>query len=164
MNAVWTILGWWTAAAAAAGADVDAGTVEGAGIVLFEAPTELCSLEEAVFLRSFVSLASPSEPLPILCAAEELVGVVISMGSPAAGEGADVFIVGVGVGGVVMMGIVRAARPSSGSRPGKLLGTCSVAVAIGSIMVQVISMIGNRLSRHETKKQRRCRQRVEVPA
>lgn len=87
----------------------------------------------------------------MLCAAEELVGVVMSMGSPAAGDGADVLIIGVGVGGVVMMGIVRAPRPSSGSRPGRLLGTCSVAAAIGSTMVQVISMIGNRGSRHETK-------------
>lgn len=68
----------------------------------------------------------------MLCAAEELVGVVMSMGSPAAGDGADVLIIGVGVGGVVMMGIVRAPRPSSGSRPGRLLGTCSVAAAIGS--------------------------------
>ncbi|KAJ3567073.1 hypothetical protein NPX13_g6898 [Xylaria arbuscula] len=79
----------------------------------------------------------------MLCAAEELVGVVISIGSPATGDGADVFMIGVGVGGVVMMGIVRAVRPSSGSRPGKLLGTCSVAAAIGSTMVQVISMIGD---------------------
>jgi hypothetical protein len=141
IKAVWTILGWWTAAAAAAGADVDDGTVEGAGIMLFEALAELGSLEKAVLLRSLVSLASPSELLPMLCAAEELVGVVISIGSPATGEGADVFMVGVGVGVVVMMGIVRAPKPSSGSRRGALLGTCSVTVAIGSTMVQSISMM-----------------------
>lgn len=145
MKAVWTILGWWTAAAAAAGAAVDDGTDEGAGIVLFEKPSKLCSPGGAVPLRSFVSLVSPSEPLPMLCAAVELVGVVISIGSPATGEGADVFMIGVGVGGVVMMGIVRAIGPSSGSRPGKLLGTCSVAAAIGSTMVQVISMIGDQI-------------------
>jgi hypothetical protein len=74
------------------------------------------------------------------------------MGSPAAGEGADVLMVGVGVGVVVMMGMVRVPRPSSNSRPGVLLGTCSVTVAIGSSMVQVISMIRNEVLRHETKK------------
>lgn len=57
------------------------------------------------------------------------------MGSPAIGEGADVFMIGVGVGGVVMMGIVRAPGPASGSRPDRLLGICSVAVAIGSTIV-----------------------------
>jgi len=81
----------------------------------------------------------------MLWVAEELVGVVISMGSPAAGEGADVFIVGVGVGVVVMIGIVRGPNPSSSSWPAALLGTCSVTVAIGSTMVQVISMIENKM-------------------
>lgn len=141
MKAVCTILGWCTAAAAAAGADVADGTAEGAGIVLFEAPAEPCS-PQAAFLRSFVSLVSPSELLPMLCGAEELVGVVISIGSPATGDGADVFIIGVGVGGVVMMGIVRVLNPSSGSRPGRLRGTCSVAAAIGSHSFYILSTWG----------------------
>lgn len=146
-------MGWWIAAAAAAGVDVDDGRIEGAGIVLLEEAPELCSPHEAEFPRPFGSFVSLSEPLPRLWAAEELVGVVISIGSPATGEGADVFIIGVGVGGVVMMGIVRAPGPSSGSRPDRLLGICSVAVAIGSTMIQVISMIGNAV-RQETKKKR----------
>lgn len=121
--------------------------------MLLEIFAELGSLEKAVFLRSFVSLASPSELLPILCAAQELVGVVMSMGSPACGEGADVFMVGVGVGVgvVVMMGIVRTPRPSSWSRPDALLGTCSVTVAIGSTIMQVISMMGRGAVCRETQ-------------
>lgn len=130
------------------------GTAEGAGIALFEAPAEPCS-PQAAFLRSFVSLTSPSELLPMLCGAEELLGVVISIGSPATGDGADVFIIGVGVGGVVIMGIVRALIPSSGSRPDRLRGTCSVAVAIGSTMVQVISMVGNSMLKHGRGSERR---------
>lgn len=156
MNAVWTILGWWIAAAAAAGAEVDDGTIEGAGIVLLlEGAPEFWSPHEAEFPRPFVSFVSLSEPLPMLCAAEELVGVVISMGSPATGEGADVFIIGVGVGGVVMMGIVRRPGPSSGSRPDRLLGICSVAVAIGSTMVQVISMVENSVETRDKEEARK---------
>ena len=55
---------------------------------------------------------------------EEAVGVVMSMGSPA-GEGAEVLMVGVGVG-VVMMGTVRAVILSSRSPPTALRGALSV--------------------------------------
>lgn len=104
MNAVWTIFGWWTAAAAAAGA---------AGIV-----TEGLGSVGEVFLRS--PLASGS----CLVEGEE---EVISIGSP--GDGADIWIVGVGVGIGTIRFDVRSAWPSAGR--GTLCGL-SVTVAIPS--------------------------------
>lgn len=56
--------------------------------------------------------------------AEEFVGVVISMGSPRVGDGADICIVG------VMIGTVLATIDSSGVSARCFLGTLSVAVAI----------------------------------
>lgn len=97
---------------------------------MLEAEFGFCSPESVAFWRSLESLPSPSELLLALCGAEELVGVVISMGSPD-GEGADIFIVGVGVG-AVMIGIVRAPILSSVLLPGVFCGALSVATSIWS--------------------------------
>lgn len=87
MKAVWTILGWCTAAAAAAGAAMVA---DGCCC---------CSALGMPFRSSACPLGSPSGLLLADWGADELVGVVISMGSP--GDGADIWMVG-----VLMMGMV----------------------------------------------------------
>jgi hypothetical protein len=78
MKAVWTILGVWTAAAAATGA----GMMMLSGCVW--SPGEGCS--DLSFMP--LMLTSLSGLLVAEAGAEELVGVVISMGSP--GDGADI--------------------------------------------------------------------------
>lgn len=90
MKAVWTILGWWTAGAAATGAGM---------MMLFSA--EVCSLCGAARGRSIrsplvVALTSPSGLLVTEAGADEFVGVVMSIGSP--GDGVDICIVGAMIG------------------------------------------------------------------
>ena len=111
MNAVWTILGWCTAAAATAGAGIDA------------------LADNWSFELPFVCRSAEPPPSPSGLLLESLVGVVISMGSPES-EGADVLIMGVCE--VLMMGTVRAPMMSSRSLPTGCLGALSIAVAIGS--------------------------------
>jgi hypothetical protein len=82
---------------------------------------------------SVVSLPSPSGLLVEPRGAEESVGVVISIGSPA-GDGAEVWMVGVDV--EVMMGTVREAIISSGWFPLGNLVALSIAVAIWSVARQ----------------------------
>lgn len=115
MNAVCTILGWCTAAAAAAGAGIADEVVMGVVVVL-----------SALFWRS-----AGSAPLPWDLLLESCVGVVMSIGSPI-GDAAEVLIVGVGVPVVARMGTVRAPMGSSISLPAEGLGILSVAVAIVS--------------------------------
>lgn len=111
MKAVCTIFGWWTAAAAAAGA---------AGM-----STELlpdCSVGE-MFLGSPLASGSFLVDGEVVLGFEE----IISIGSP--GDGADIWIVGVGVGIGTIRFDVRSAWPSVGR--GALCGL-SVTVAIPS--------------------------------
>lgn len=72
--------------------------------------------------RSLMPFASLSGLLVAEAGAEELVGVVISMGSP--GDGADIWMVG------VRMGTVLAPIDSSGRSMIRFLGALSVIVAI----------------------------------
>lgn len=75
--------------------------------------------------KSFGLAPSPSSLFTADCGAEELVGVVTSIGSP--GEGADVWMVG------VRIGTVRAVIVSSGPSGRGFTGALSVAVAIGAV-------------------------------
>lgn len=111
MNAVWTILGWWTAAAAAAGG---AGMAEELDVVELSVGGEFLGV---------VPLTSASGLLlPFIVGVVE-VGVVISMGS--LGDGADICIVGVGIG------TIRTPIASSGMFVARRdLCGLSVAVAI----------------------------------
>lgn len=87
MKAVWTILGWWTAGAAAAGA----------GMMILSADD--WSVCEGFAERSGMPLVSLSGLLVAECGADELVGVVMSIGSP--GDGPDIWMVGVRIGTVL---------------------------------------------------------------
>jgi len=110
MKAVCTILGWCTAAAAAAGAAM--------------LPV-CCASDLGVLVSSLEPFPSLSGLLVADAGADELVGVVMSMGSP--GDGADIWMVG------VRMGMVRTVIGSSG--PSAMMGgrcALSVAAAIGS--------------------------------
>lgn len=64
--------------------------------------------------------------------AEELVGEVRSIGSPR-GDGAEVFIVGVGVVEVIMGTVLAAMISCAGSFPIGGLEALSIAVAMGSV-------------------------------
>lgn len=75
--------------------------------------------------KSFEIAPSPSSLFTADCGAEELVGVVTSIGSP--GDGADVWMVG------VRIGTVRAAIGSSGPSGRGFAGALSAAVAIGAV-------------------------------
>jgi hypothetical protein len=109
MKAVWTILGWWTAAAAAAGA----------GMMMLSG--SCCDIGCP---RSFspLTLTSLSGLFVADAGADEVVGVVISIGSP--GDGADIWIVG------AIIGTVLAPIDSSDPSPRWCLGALSVWVAI----------------------------------
>lgn len=78
-----------------------------------------------------LTLTSLSGLLVAEAGADELVGVVMSMGSP--GDGADIWIVG------VMMGTVLAPIESSGPSAKWFLGALSVAVAICPMIEEQLS-------------------------
>jgi len=120
IKAVWTILGWWIAAAAATGA----------GMMILSGG--IWSPGDGCIDLSFkpLGLVSLSGLFVAEAGAEELVGVVISMGSP--GDGADIWMVG------VMIGIVLAPIGSSGPSAKWFLGALSVAVAICPASVAVL--------------------------
>jgi hypothetical protein len=113
INAVWTILGWCTAAAA----------VTGAGMMILSA--DCFSFSAVVPARSLLlPLASVSGLLVTEAGAEGFVGVVTSMGSP--GDGADIFMMGVSRIGTVLAPIGSSGRSSIWFRGAAL----SVIVAI----------------------------------
>ena len=115
MNAVCTILGWWTAAAAAAG---------GAGII--EAAFAAASVGDEFLDDEAVPFISASGLLLEAEGVVAFVGVVISMGSP--GDGADIWMVGVG------MGTIRVLICSPGPSVARsVLCGLSVAVAIFAV-------------------------------
>lgn len=169
MKAVWTILGWWTAAAAAAG---------GAGMEL-ELEVEGCS---AVFVlldalgadgaeagagdvpltATPLALAASGAPEPDSgCMLAVLVGELTSMGS--AGDGADIWISGVGTGTTRVgpgswapsaTGRVRweasvaaamdtvGPRPLAGGRESVLVAIAVSCVAVGSGALSCPSLCG----------------------
>ena len=113
MNAVWTILGPWTAAAAAVGA--------GIAIVLLPWP----SMRTWLLLTLMGSEApltslSLSGLLVAEAGAEEFVGVIISMGSGSFGP--DIWMVG------VRMGTVRGAIGSSLTSPSPRCVLCGLSI------------------------------------
>ena len=150
MKAVWTIFGWWTAAAAAAG---------GAGIEL-ELEVDGCSAAFVFALPVALGAedaaeagvdeggaeplaATPFEfgPSPVLepdsCMLADLVGEPMSMGS--VGDGADIWIFGVG------MGTTRAEAGSSApSATVRFRWESSVAAAMDT--VEWMPLVGGRES------------------
>lgn len=144
MKAVWTILGAWTAAAAATGA----------GMMMLSAWSLdwgcCCGLSPRP-----LTLTSLSGLLVAEAGADELVGVVMSIGSP--GDGADIWIVG------VMMGTVLAPIGSSGPSAKWFLGALSVAAAICPMGEEQLSARGDP-GGHKEKKSPRDPPEMEQPA
>ena len=115
MNAVCTILGWWTAAAAAAGG---AGIIE-AAFAAASVGDEFLEDEAVPFISASGLLLDPEGVIAF-------VGVVISIGSP--GDGADIWIVGVGIGTIRVL--IGSPGPSVAR---SVLCGLSVAVAIFAV-------------------------------